>query len=136
MDITRSFKKSIYLSIRLVFIGLAKVIFKFEVRGAENLPRTGAAIIASNHASYLDPPLIGPRLPCAPKAISYQYQFSYQFSFSVNPAGNAAAATSDNLPAVTAAALPGLCRFFFARKSLISPCRGTVEVFLLRFTQM
>jgi len=63
MDITRSFKKSIYLSIRLVFIGLAKVIFKFKVRGAENLPRTGAAIIASNHASYLDPPLIGMAIP-------------------------------------------------------------------------
>ena len=59
----RSFKNSIYLTIRLVFKGLAKVFLKFEVRGAEHIPRTGAAIIASNHASYLDPPLIGMAIP-------------------------------------------------------------------------
>jgi 1-acyl-sn-glycerol-3-phosphate acyltransferase len=63
MDITRSLKNSIYLSIRLVFIGLGKLFFKFEVRGAEHLPRAGAAIIASNHASYLDPPLVGMAIP-------------------------------------------------------------------------
>ena len=27
---------------------------RFEVRGAENVPRTGGAVIASNHVSYLD----------------------------------------------------------------------------------
>jgi 1-acyl-sn-glycerol-3-phosphate acyltransferase len=63
MHIKRSLKNSLYLSIRGVFIGLAKVFFKFEVRGAEHIPRTGAAIIASNHASYLDPPLIGMAIP-------------------------------------------------------------------------
>ena len=59
----RSFKNSIYLTIRLIFKGFAKVLLKFEVRGAEHIPRTGAAIIASNHASYLDPPLIGMAIP-------------------------------------------------------------------------
>jgi 1-acyl-sn-glycerol-3-phosphate acyltransferase len=59
----RSFKNSIYLTIRLIFKGLAKVLFKFEVRGVEHIPRTGAAIITSNHASNLDPPLIGMAIP-------------------------------------------------------------------------
>jgi 1-acyl-sn-glycerol-3-phosphate acyltransferase len=63
MRIKRGLKNGLYLSIRLVFIGLAKAFFKFEVRGAEHIPRTGAAIIASNHASYLDPPLIGMAIP-------------------------------------------------------------------------
>ncbi len=30
-----------------------------ELEGAENLPATGPCLILSNHASYLDPPLIG-----------------------------------------------------------------------------
>ncbi|MCL4416879.1 MAG: 1-acyl-sn-glycerol-3-phosphate acyltransferase [Actinobacteria bacterium] len=30
-----------------------------EVEGAENLPREGGVLIASNHCSYLDPPLMG-----------------------------------------------------------------------------
>jgi 1-acyl-sn-glycerol-3-phosphate acyltransferase len=63
MDMTRRLKRSMYLAIRLVFIGLGKILLRFEVRGAEHLPRTGAAIIASNHASYLDPPLIGMAVP-------------------------------------------------------------------------
>jgi 1-acyl-sn-glycerol-3-phosphate acyltransferase len=38
-------------------IGL--VFFRFKCQGAENLPLQGACLIASNHASFLDPPLIG-----------------------------------------------------------------------------
>ena len=30
-----------------------------EVRGLNNVPRTGSIILASNHASHLDPPLLG-----------------------------------------------------------------------------
>lgn len=34
-------------------------IWRLEVAGAENIPRTGAVILASNHISLADPPLIG-----------------------------------------------------------------------------
>ena len=47
---------------RLAWVGLRiifAVYFRSRVIGAENVPRTGPVILASNHASYLDPPLIG-----------------------------------------------------------------------------
>lgn len=50
---------------------LAKVIIRtvisinggLEVKGRENVPHTGGVIIAANHISYLDPPIIGAVLP-------------------------------------------------------------------------
>lgn len=36
----------------------AKLLFRFRVEGKRNLPK-GGAIIAPNHASYWDPPLVG-----------------------------------------------------------------------------
>jgi 1-acyl-sn-glycerol-3-phosphate acyltransferase len=38
---------------------VGKVAFDFKVYGRENLIEDGAAILASNHQSYLDPPCIG-----------------------------------------------------------------------------
>ena len=43
-----------------VIYGLA---FRGEVFGQENLPRDGAFLIASNHASYIDPPVVGSLVP-------------------------------------------------------------------------
>src|ERR1700737_1934948 len=39
------------------FVG--KVALDFKIYGRENLIEEGAAILASNHQSYLDPPCIG-----------------------------------------------------------------------------
>jgi 1-acyl-sn-glycerol-3-phosphate acyltransferase len=39
--------------------GLCKLFFRLRVEGLSNIPRTGAALIASNHVSHLDPPIIG-----------------------------------------------------------------------------
>lgn len=47
-----------YLTTVLYDIG-----FRGEVAGLENLPRTGSFLIAANHASFLDPPLIGSQVP-------------------------------------------------------------------------
>lgn len=37
--------------------------FRGEVVGQENLPATGAFLIASNHASFIDPPVVGSAVP-------------------------------------------------------------------------
>lgn len=39
------------------------MFFRGEVVGVENLPTSGAFLIAANHASHLDPPLIGTHVP-------------------------------------------------------------------------
>lgn len=44
----------IYLSFKIIF----KVIYRFEVKNAGNIPTNGAVILAGNHISYLDPILI------------------------------------------------------------------------------
>lgn len=41
----------------------ARLLWGLSVEGAENVPLTGGMILASNHKSYLDPPLIGSSLP-------------------------------------------------------------------------
>lgn len=39
------------------------MFFRGPVVGIENLPKTGPFLIAANHASHLDPPLIGSHVP-------------------------------------------------------------------------
>jgi len=40
-----------------------KVLFDVKVTGRENLPKKGGFIVAANHVSYLDPPIIGAACP-------------------------------------------------------------------------
>ena len=43
--------------------GFKKFFLRLEVHGAENIPKTGPLVIASNHLSLLDPPVIGVAAP-------------------------------------------------------------------------
>lgn len=43
----------------IMFRTLYRVYFRWRVFGAKNVPLQGGVILASNHASYLDPPLVG-----------------------------------------------------------------------------
>jgi 1-acyl-sn-glycerol-3-phosphate acyltransferase len=49
------------------FYGLCRlayqIFFRGDVAGLENLPETGGYIVAANHASHLDPPIVGLFLP-------------------------------------------------------------------------
>ena len=44
-------------------IGVYDTAFRGEVAGLEHIPRTGPFLIAGNHASHLDPPIIGSQVP-------------------------------------------------------------------------
>ena len=46
----------------LIMLGYG-MFFRGEVAGTENLPAAGAFLVAGNHASFLDPPLIGVHVP-------------------------------------------------------------------------
>src|ERR1035441_3504754 len=59
------------LSYRLGWLGfraLYRIYFRWRVFNAERVPLTGPVILASNHASFLDPPLVGSGLN---RAINY-----------------------------------------------------------------
>jgi 1-acyl-sn-glycerol-3-phosphate acyltransferase len=38
---------------------IGRLFFRIKIRGRENIPREGGFILASNHISYFDPPLVG-----------------------------------------------------------------------------
>ncbi len=42
---------------------LCDINFRIAVSGVENLPRRGGFIVAANHASLLDPPIVGAQVP-------------------------------------------------------------------------
>lgn len=47
-----------FYSLRMIFGPVLSTAFRLNTLGAEHLPRTGPAILAANHASFLDPILI------------------------------------------------------------------------------
>jgi 1-acyl-sn-glycerol-3-phosphate acyltransferase len=53
---------------KYTFWGVFGTIWRMRVYGAENVPKTGPLIIASNHVSYFDPPVLG---TTSPRRISY-----------------------------------------------------------------
>ena len=56
------FYSALYFSVRFVISLFLRLFFRFKVYGKENVG-DGAAIIAANHASFLDPPVMGLMCP-------------------------------------------------------------------------
>lgn len=52
-----------YSFIKAVIYVLAKIFLRLEISGTENIPLNGPVVIASNHVSLLDPPIIGVATP-------------------------------------------------------------------------
>jgi 1-acyl-sn-glycerol-3-phosphate acyltransferase len=51
--------KPLYRFCYLLSRGIAKTVFSYHAYGQENIIEEGPAIMAANHQSYLDPPLVG-----------------------------------------------------------------------------
>ena len=49
----------IYAQVRRAFGALVRAVYRLEVVGADRLPATGPAVVASNHESVLDPFVLG-----------------------------------------------------------------------------
>lgn len=49
----------IYKLVVLMTRTLVKIFFGYKIIGIENIPKTGSAVLASNHRSFWDPPLLG-----------------------------------------------------------------------------
>jgi len=47
--------RACYFSARFIFKVTMKVLFRYEVRGAERIPASGPVILIANHASFIDP---------------------------------------------------------------------------------
>ncbi|MDP9111676.1 MAG: 1-acyl-sn-glycerol-3-phosphate acyltransferase [Candidatus Eremiobacteraeota bacterium] len=43
--------------------GMSRLLWRVSVRGVENVPRSGPLIVACNHRSFLDPPVMGSFVP-------------------------------------------------------------------------
>ena len=55
--------KILHSFLRLIFL----LVFRWRIKGVENVPKAGGLIVASNHLSLWDPPLIGCALPTSRK---------------------------------------------------------------------
>lgn len=53
----------LYQVLKAVVFGLARLLFRLETRGAEHLPARGPVLIAANHTSFLDPPIVAVAAP-------------------------------------------------------------------------
>src|SRR5690606_19200271 len=42
-----------------LYRALFRLVFRYSVLGFEHVPETGGVLLVANHASYLDPPLVG-----------------------------------------------------------------------------
>lgn len=52
-----------FWSLRWGFLGFAKVFLGLRVTGLEHVPRQGGVVVASNHMSSWDPPMVGVSVP-------------------------------------------------------------------------
>lgn len=53
-----------------------RTVWRMRVYGAQNVPRSGPLIVACNHVSYLDPPLLGTACPRRIRYMAKQELFS------------------------------------------------------------
>ena len=65
-----------YWAFRFLFTIILRLFFKFKVEGKENIPKKTNFIVVSNHASFLDPIVLGLAIPQKVYWIAFQKLYS------------------------------------------------------------
>lgn len=70
------FRKSFYLFVTKVLYNIYfRLVYRLEIHGKENIPKHNQFIVAPNHLSTLDPPLIGTVMPFCTSFMAKQELF-------------------------------------------------------------
>ena len=79
MNPLRPMKESVRIRIQYYGGRLASLVFGFSVKYADRVPRTGGIIIACNHISDFDPPVLGFAIPRTVAYMAKKELFSSRF---------------------------------------------------------
>jgi 1-acyl-sn-glycerol-3-phosphate acyltransferase len=89
-------RKIFYWIAKMFFLTVFKLYNRLEIRGLEKAPRGTAVIVASNHSSNIDPPLIGGVFPGRLRYLGKESLFSNPlFGFLISALG-AVSVTREN----------------------------------------
>lgn len=64
----KNYQKVLYWTARNSYRTLFKLVWRLEISGVENIPLTGGVLLAANHASNADPPLVA---ACASRPLHF-----------------------------------------------------------------
>lgn len=67
----------IYFFLRAIGLFIAKIFFRFKVYGPEMVPEKGGVIIAANHVSYIDPPVLAMALKRMPTYLAVKFAIDW-----------------------------------------------------------
>ncbi|HEY8394152.1 MAG TPA: lysophospholipid acyltransferase family protein [Thermaerobacter sp.] len=67
----------LYSLAKAIFWLLFALVFRWDVRGLEHVPKGGPLLVVANHFSWLDPPLVGTVLPRKVHFMAKQELFRY-----------------------------------------------------------
>lgn len=67
----------LYTLAKSIFWLLFALVYRWDVRGLEHVPRGGPLLVVANHFSWLDPPLVGTVLPRKVHFMAKQELFRY-----------------------------------------------------------
>jgi 1-acyl-sn-glycerol-3-phosphate acyltransferase len=109
--------EALYDAARFTFKMFFRTIWRMQVFGAQNVPVAGGLIVASNHVSYVDPPLLGAACPRRLRYMAKEELFhipvlgpaiSAVGAYPVNRAGSAASAIKRSVEVLRAGGAIGI----------------------------
>jgi 1-acyl-sn-glycerol-3-phosphate acyltransferase len=108
---------NLYAPVRLICLGILKIVWRLEVTGTENVPKDGALIVACNHVSNLDPVALGCAMPRPVRYMAKRQLFAMPIlgplitslqAYSVDREGSALAAMRVSLAVLKTGGIVGI----------------------------